>query len=497
MKSHSPFYTEREIKSGFDFSPWGGIDGFLRASAAGGSWANQGAVLKRIIPDLSHAVSMTATAVSSLPFDFIDLGSNEVVTASVNLSGIGGIFDDFSRILYLTASSLCGGSAYLLPRKTQKMIIDLQYISPHNVTPFFDANGLAYFNRVMDSGKIDRIEPEEMIYFWLPDSDVEIGPALNTPLGNAVNDASLLLSTVGAMRNYGERGFVPITLLGAKGMIDETERQKAESYFDRLLRGGFNVLAKIFNADSLSIQRVGAGMDDLKGIYTEIRQQSREGVAQAFGIPAALFMADKAFASEVDMLTRQWYTTSVFRSIYQTIEGVLSLQLLKAYGFKMRFDLNRLDIFQEDENQRASSVSSYVSAIQANPKIAGLVMDFMGVDLNDDQKSKLDELIAENQPGDNTGQKNESADLSPEEMKDISLWYSKAVAWFGKGRSAADWSNKHLRESIALPIRQRLATAATLEEVKAAFIVGRPDGEVSYRDEIKQLAESINRAVGR
>ena len=60
--------------------------------------------------------------------------------------------------------------------------------------------------------------------------------------------------------------------------------------------------------------------------------------------------------------------------------------------------------------------------------------------------------------------------LSADEMKDLTLWYSKAKAWFLKGKGCAvDWENKHLREEIALPIRQKLAVAKNELDIANAF----------------------------
>lgn len=60
--------------------------------------------------------------------------------------------------------------------------------------------------------------------------------------------------------------------------------------------------------------------------------------------------------------------------------------------------------------------------------------------------------------------------LSTEEMKDLTLWYSKAKTWFLKGKgTAVDWENKYLREEIALPIRQKLANAKNELDIKNAF----------------------------
>ena len=257
--NHSPFYTEKELK-GFDFAPWGGIEGFLKASSNGATAVNRGIALKRLVPDLSRAVDMTATAGASLPFDITNEAGDIIDTSADWQNKVGGMGDP-QRLLYLLFSSLCGGAAYLIPQRTPKFIFDLQYVVPHSITPQIYREGLQYFDRASELGVVEKYNPNEIIYFWLPDSDVEIGAARNTPLSNAITDAELILSSTNTMKIYGERGFVPLTLLGAKGMPDSAERQKAEGFFDRLLKGGFDVLAKIINSDALSIIRLGAGFE--------------------------------------------------------------------------------------------------------------------------------------------------------------------------------------------------------------------------------------------
>lgn len=391
---NTPFiFAKPNQYRGFDFSPWGGIEGFLEASKLGqtGNYTS----LKRLVPDLAHAVDMTAVAVSSLPFDFLDEQDN-VIDSSANWQNKLGGFPNPQKLIYLLASSLCGGSAYLLPMRTTRYVVDLQYCAPGSITPYIDINGLQYFSRTTEQGKTDNfIKPKEIIYFWLPDSDVETGPAQNHPLGNAALDAQVIWNMKNTMRMYGERGFVPITLLGAKGMPNEGERQKAEGFFDRLLRGGFKVLAKIINSDALSLIKVGAGMDELKQSYLELRRDAKESIADAFGIPPSMFMSDKAYASEMDVLRRQWYTASRFVGIYQTIEETLTEQLLKAYKIKMRFNLNALDIFKADEKEQASSLSTIVSAVTTNPRVAKWGMGVLGFDLDKQQTDELEEIVKE------------------------------------------------------------------------------------------------------
>lgn len=535
--TNTPFIFAKPNGKNFDFAPWGGIEGFLEASKLQGT--GNGATLKRLVPDLAHAIDMTAVAVSGLPFDILD-DNDKVFDSSADWKNELGGIPNPQKLLYLLASSLCGGSAYLLPTRTPKMIFELQYCAPQSITPYWDASGLKWFDRVTDNGAMSRIYPNGLIYFWLPDSDVEDAPAENHPLGNATLDAQIIYNMKNTMRMYGERGFVPITLLGAKGMPSEPERQKAEGFFDRLLRGGFNVLAKIINSDALTLIKVGAGMDELKQSYIELRKDAKESIADSFGIPAAMFMSDAAYASEMDVLMRQWYTDSRFVSIYQTIQETLNDQLLKPYHKRLRFNIQALEVFQEDEVARNTSLASFVTAVTTDAEVARLGMNFMGYDLSEEQKSDLDEIVRKkeenakkvreqtngtnptNAPNDaepqDTQPKEEPDEepeeqtvksfvLSAEEIKDIALWYDRAKTWHAKGKgTAVAWECKHLREEVAAPIRMKLAEAKSEADIVLAFQISETSTDKpQYRSEtilldthteaIKALAAVIERGI--
>lgn len=499
----------------FDFSPWGGIEGFLEASRAqaGGNTAR----LKQLLPDLARAVDMTAVAISGLPFDILDIKTGDVFDTSEDWKNLLGGMPNPQRLIYLLASSLCGGAAYLVPYRTPKMIFDLQYVMPSSIVPIINQEGLERFDRMMsNTAKPRKYKPKELIYFWLPDSDVELGPAENNPLKNAALDAQLIWNMKNTMKIYGERGFVPITLLGAKGMPNEQEREKAESFFNRLLSGGFNVLAKIVNSEALSLIRVGAGMDELKQSYTEIKRDSKEGIADAFGIPSALFMSDNAFASEYDALRKQWYTASRFVGIYQTIEETFTDQLYLPYGYKLQFNLQKLEIFQEDESNKSNSLKSFVDALVSNPRATKFAMQVLGFDLTDAQIQELNDLAGIEEPPvevtepeppppvdlENLPEDNPPKALTSDDLKDLALWHDKAKAWFKKDKGrAVDWENKHLPEEIAAPIRLKLATAETVGDIDRAFNLvdtWTPAPVYSYGENGKgldKLVKAIEKAV--
>src|SRR5690349_20637661 len=126
MTSNPFINADDAARKGFDFSPWGGLEGFLRASQAGGMGST--AILKRLVPDLAHAVDMTAVAISSLPFDIVDAESGDVFDTSTDWKNVLGGMENPQRLLYLLASSLCGGAAYVIPEVTNRAIIDLHYV---------------------------------------------------------------------------------------------------------------------------------------------------------------------------------------------------------------------------------------------------------------------------------------------------------------------------------------------------------------------------------
>ena len=496
-----------------DFEHWGGIDGFLQATGSG--MVERASLLRSVVPWAAKAHDLTKSAVANLPFEIVrDDGS--VIDTSTDWQNIAGGMPNPQRLLSLIAGSLCGGSAYLLKQANTRMVLSLQYVAPHNVIPHLNDSGVDYFERILANGKRERVPVEEMVYFWLPDSDVELGKPLTSPASTSLPAVELLAANNATLKIYADRGWVPAYIGSAESFPSKEEKEKAERGLTRFLQGAYHSAVKIFNANKMQLQQVGAGLKELKGVYSEVQRQAIEDVGAAYGIPAALFMSDKSFASEVKPLIKEWYTSSVFVSIWKTIEETFNEQIYAPYNLRMQFKPESLAVFQEDENQRASAVGAYTSAISQDPEVAKWVMSVLGVDLDQEQEDELEEIInsrvkeeetttetetqdSKDEPPMQEAEDTEDVSLSPDETKDLALWYSKAKAWNLKGKgNAVDWENKHLREEIAAPIRLKLADAKNELDIVKAFEVGRPRRIAkSVQDDsaIKSLAESINRAV--
>ena len=500
---------------GFDFSPWGGIDGFLEMSQK----SNQnGSAYKAHVPDLLRAVDMTATAVATLPFDFVNK-AGDVVDSSMDWQNKAGGMENPQRLIYLVASSLCGGQAYVLPATTSKVVFSLQYLAPHTITVQMDREGLQYFDRVTDQGISERIAPKDLLYFWLPDSDVELGPALSFPLGAANNAAMLALNMGVSMNKISERGFIPPTIMGVDGMTLPGEKERVERWWNSFLRGAFEQIAKIVNAQKVTITQVGAGMEQLKGTYVELKRETSEDIAKAFGIPAAIFMSDKAFATEYNALIKQWYSNSIFTTIYHTIEETFSDQLLKPYGLRMFFRPETIDAFQEDENERGQAVSVLTDAVNTNPKVAMWAMSVLGYEFTAEQQKEFDAMITELEEKEAERQEQEQANieaerkqpmevkpaervttrsvkLTPDMTKDLKTWCDMSKRFLASGKAIpVDFECKALPEEMASPIRKMLQEAVNEDDVTKAFEVSDIITELADSGELKALVNAINKAT--
>lgn len=556
----SPFlYNDgKELKT-IDFTAWGGFEGFLRDTSNGAGGYAQMNLLKRISPFLGKAIDMTAVAISSLPFEISQ--DDKVIDTSDKWQNKIMCMPNPRRLLYLIASSLCGGKAYLIPHRTPRMMVDLRYVAPHTVLPLVTTNGLQWFSRASDFGnagvyspivpfpaiksaeenelpkaekpKIDLgkktlddkdifdvtignhngdiddaryykflkdvlIEQNnadqftgEMMYFWLPDSDIEIGPAKKHPVGTAMVAAQLDADMDNSVSKLASRSFVSPHLVSAKGMPQEKERRDIENWLNRFMKGAFETFTKILNADAVTVTQIGAGMEDFRASYDEIDRQVIEKIGSAFGIPAAVFMSDKAFASEIDPMLRTWFETGIFVLLYQTIQETLNDQLLHEYGYHFSFSLSRIKAFQKDSADQAAAFRDYTSA-KVRPSLAAAIL---GIQIPEGHKiEEFDENYStgtettpevnsgEEQPAEQPTDEEEAAAakanaviLNANEIKDLNLWKQVAMRSYHKGKGAAvDFECKYLPANIAEPIRQKLADASNEFEIVRAFEISTP-----------------------
>lgn len=481
---------------GINFDAWGGIEGFLMATSGGGAKAGQ---LKRIVPWLAKAASMTANAISSLPFEILDDKGAVYDKSNEWKNNLGGMPNP-KKLLKLIALSLCGGRAYVIPTTINQAVTELHYCAPHTVTELITNEGLVALYRTSENGVTGNYTPAgielqpgqsgEMLYFWLPDSDVEIGPAKTFPMSTALLSTELLMNMDATLKTYSERGFVPPTLMAVKGMVNPGERDKAERWWNQFLRGWSKTVAKIMNAEAMDIKQVGAGFAELRTVYHDLTRQQIENIGASHGIPGALFMSDMAFASEFNPMIKFWYSTSEFVSIYQCIEETFTDQLLARYGKRFVFKPETIDAFQEDEGKRSTAYATYCNA-GMRPSIAGEIMslelpegmDYDELDEKFDEPPPVPVVMNQTPPVEKPDDEEEEPEkpgavqLDAQQIKDLDLWRQVAVRNHSKNKgNAVDFVCKSVPDYMSMPIREKLKNANNeLEILKAFEITGQSE----------------------
>lgn len=467
--------SDGRIKA-IDFSPFGGLDGFLSASNGGGGQVNA-VELRKVVGWLNKALIMTGNAVAQLPYKI----TNEVTGEEIENKIAWGGLKAPQTLIYKLSVSLCGGAAYALPKLISGGILDVQYVAPQTITPRYGASGeLVGFTRSVN-GATQSLARDEVLYFWLPDDTVEVGVAQITPLRNALLPASLIAAMDNSLRQYGERGFIPPTILAAKGMTNPSDVQRTEAWWNAFLRGWTKTVAKIVNAELMTTQVVGAGMDEMRGTYIEMVTQQIKNISASFGIPVSVFISDENSYATLQGDTRNWYSSGTFVTLYQTIEDSLNVQLFSRFGMQFKFMPETLDVFKDDEAAEIASVQMLTSIIATNPQEMLIASSLVGYEISEEQRKQIEALSATQDAVTETPQA-----VTPTAQSVTLIEQPKAIAlptaeenaiademlkWrdFAGKKRKREFEAKAIPAALALQIRNGLRDAVTSEDIDAVF----------------------------
>jgi hypothetical protein len=192
---------------------------------------------------------------------------------------------------------------------------------------------------------------------------------------------------------YFENGAMPIstvTVLGLSSDPENPENKRVQAFFRRAaagLRNAFRILAlgrevKWENAQS-----------PIKDLATpELKEQARKDIAQAFGIPQA-YLDDMAYSTAAREYKRGLYDEKIIPDA-ERIASALNAQWLNQLGYELTFAPEEMSLYQEDETNRAASVSQLAAVIDQSPRAARFVMQVLGYTLSSEQQQELDVMVA-------------------------------------------------------------------------------------------------------
>ena len=443
-----------------------------------------------------RSFDILANGISMLPFSIEDLSGNEVDNDKDYQNVVG--FLPYPREIFslseMALNAFGYNYLYKRPNLLQTKIYELRYMLPTSIHPKWakDTNG-----RVTGLGGFDRdgsdapLPVEQVVYMWLRDPWVEFGPAKSSPLMAAAAAAGVVLNLDNFASLYFERGAIKATILAVSGNPPEKEKNRIKSLWARLFKGTKGLFGEmVMEADALKPIVVGEGLEALKD--NGLSNEKREAIATALGIPYSMLFSSSAKGlggggvaqqDEVNLYKQKIVPDANF--IAEKLNG----QLFIPAGYRLKFKHEEMDLFQEDENQRATSMNQFADVLTKVKTFEELLamFDIFGYEVSDDAMGYLEKSFAAKQeraaamtenlqsakqptappqptPPDNTPQD------QPQKRTDLDRWHTKVSKAIKAGKSAAvSFESDEIPAAIQGAIHGALEGAKDLAEVDRIF----------------------------
>jgi phage portal protein BeeE len=413
------------------------------------------------VPLIKRAVGLRCNSLAGVPMHLYK-GDNEV----------DWMFESsLERLIWQTeAALLLTGGAYWLKASNQVIVKDVKWLNPLSVEVQYE-NGEYYFIQRAGS-QVNEFSSEEIVYFREFDITQDTHPGV-ADAGVSLGDAQLQHYMTRFAWHFFEGGAMPVTVVGME-QVSETERKRVEGVFRRMLSSVANAFRVVgVRADAVDLKTLTPPIKDLA--MPDLYAQAKKNIGNAFGIPVTLL--EDPSANRATSITEHYsFWAETVRPRRLLYEDVINTQLLGAGGIEIKFAFEEMDIFQEDENQRANSLKTLVDA--GIPLV--VAMEILGYDLSPETQKMLDDLLAEKAERANqltqqlTGGQSSDDDDDEDEQKgfraELSKWKRNAISRLESGRNPARmFKSDFIPEHIAKRIFTMLRMTRTKSEITAVF----------------------------
>jgi len=350
------------------------------------------AQLYREVSYLFRGVNILSNAVARMPFQ-VENDRGDIVDESVKYKNVVGFMPHPGYLFGILEAALqIWGYAYLLRVMRGRYIDKLRYILPTTIRYKIDEDtGEIAFTRIVNGKKLP--VSDQIVYFWNSDPYVELGTPTTSSVQAAASAGDVLLNVDKFAAAFFERGAIKATLLTTKGNVIESERSKLRQWWDNLTGSKQAWGAHIVNADAVDVQQIGEGLESLDN--RNLTDEQRESIATALGIPHSILFSNAANFAVSDKDDFHFYDKKVVPDC-EFIQEVSNEQIFHPNGYHLNFLPETLDIFQEDEKERAASLQFLTQTLEKGP-IAGVAMDILGYEVQDETRAALEKIWADEQ----------------------------------------------------------------------------------------------------
>jgi hypothetical protein len=181
------------------------------------------------------------------------------------------------------------------------------------------------------NGRVIKYAPDskDLIKIWLLDHTTELLPSRHTAVNAIFNSTGSIYFADLFIRNFYERGGIKPTVLALKGAIFNEKKEDIERGWSRFLRNLSRFSSKIFNADTMDVKPIGAGVDDLKN--NEVYRQAIENIALGIGMPTSHLLSDWDSYATATVDYMMWQRDDIF-PLCEAIAEDLNLQVFTPMG---------------------------------------------------------------------------------------------------------------------------------------------------------------------
>jgi hypothetical protein len=328
----------------------------------------------RIIGVANRCVTLRMNAASNVPFALYR-GENQIADGQDWKDPTGGIPNPAQLFALLEGALAIFGFAYLSKFTRDAIEPGLRYLLPRSVR-FVGISGrdLQFVRRVGNTDK--ELTNKDLLYLWGPDPTVEFGPPQTSALYSALASARLVSAFDVFMDRFAENGMIKTTLLAVPDGTDDDERDRIENVFQRMLTGVKKAFSlKVINADDVKPAVIGTGLEDLSD--GTLLDATEKRVARDLGVPLSVLFANAANFATANQDDRNLYDKTIVPDLMHIIAPALNAQWYTPKGYRLAFNPQALDAFQDDENERASAFALYVNT-GMRPSIAA---EMLGLEL--------------------------------------------------------------------------------------------------------------------
>ena len=240
---------------------------------------------------------------------------------------------------------------------------------------------------------------------------------------------------------------------------DRNEIERVQNWFKRsatTIKNAFRVMG--MRAGSITATTLTPPLKDLS--FPELDKIAKDNIAMAFGIKQTLLDSEAAnyATAQEDRLSFYEDTIKPRARLYQ---DALNTQLLARDGLRLEFKFNELDIFQEDEGDRADLLNKLTTAGMP----IELALQLAGYELTDEQAAMLEA---------HQDQLDEREDMPPSELTneqdaELRRWQRMAEKRIREGKELREFETSVIEPSLHGAISGALETAKTVSDVKRVF----------------------------